>query len=224
MIRNLGMSAVLALGLSAMLTTDAAAQGRRGGGMMGGGGMARLLTNEGVQKELKLDENQISKANDLAEKAREKMQEARPSLEGLNGQELIEKMQSLSQELNAKIKKDASEFLKADQMTRLTQIDYQNRGPGVFADPDVASKLKVTDDQKAAIRDIMRESMEEMRSIFTNSGGNREEARAKMIELQKSTKEKAEGKLTDDQKKAWKEMIGAPFEVRFAPRPRRENH
>jgi Spy/CpxP family protein refolding chaperone len=218
------MSAVLALGLSAMLTTDAAAQGRRGGGMMGGGGIAGLLTNEGVQKELKLDEDQISKANELAEKAREKMQEARSSLEGLEGQERMQKMMELSRDLNASIKKDASEFLKSDQLTRLTQIEYQSRGPAVFADPEVAAKLKITDDQKAAIRDIMQESMEEMRSIFSNSGGNREEARAKMIELQKSTKEKVEGKLTDDQKKAWKEMIGAPFEVRFAPRQRRENN
>jgi len=222
MTKTLASSAAWVLCLSAALTTDALAQGPRGGGMMGGRGLAALLSNEGVQKELKLDEAQITKATELATKAREKMAEARESLQSLEGPERMQKMQAMMHEMNASIKKDASEFLKADQMSRLVQIDYQNRGPAVFNDPEVQAKLKLTDDQKSAIKEIEHEAMEAMRAIFTNAGPNpnREEMTAKRTELQKSTKEKIEGKLTDDQKGVWKEMIGAPFEVKFQPRPR----
>ena len=42
----------------------------------------------------------------------------------------------------------------------------------------------------------------------------------KMAELRKETLEKAAAKLNDEQQKTWKELIGAPFEVKFEPRPR----
>lgn len=227
MTAKMGFGAAMALGLCAFLTTDAAAQGGRGFGMMRGANLAGLLGNEGVQKELKLDADQTSKAAELAAKTREKMGEAFASARELEGQERMKKMQELSHEINAGVKKEAAEFLKADQLTRLTQIDYQFRGAFAFNDPEVQAKLKITDDQKTAIREIEQESMESMRSLFSNIGNDeeaRKEARTKMVELQKSTKEKVEGKLTDDQKKAWKELIGAPFEVKFAPRQRRQNN
>ena len=36
-----------------------------------------------------------------------------------------------------------------------------------------------------------------------------------MADLQKETKEKIDAVLTPDQKKAWKDMTGEPFEVQF---------
>ena len=41
----------------------------------------------------------------------------------------------------------------------------------------------------------------------------------KLAELRKQATEKAVGVLTDEQKKAWKEMTGEPFEVVYEPRP-----
>ena len=49
------------------------------------------------------------------------------------------------------------------------------------------------------------------------SVGN-EETRTKMTELRKETMDKVTGVLTADQKKAWKEMTGEPFQVQFQPR------
>jgi hypothetical protein len=40
-----------------------------------------------------------------------------------------------------------------------------------------------------------------------------------MAELNKETLGKAEKKLNDEQQKTWKELIGAPFEVKYEPRP-----
>lgn len=218
------MGAAMVLCLSAFVTTDAAAQQGRGGGMMGGRGIAALLTNEGVQKELKLDEAQVEKSKELATTAREKMMEARESLQSLEVQERLQKMQSINQEINAGVKKDAAEFLKPEQLVRLIQIHYQSQGVTVFNDPEVAAKLKITDDQKKAFGEIVKDSMEEIRSILTQNSGNPAEAAPKLTELQKAAKAKAEGKLTEEQAKQWKEMIGAPFEVKFQPRPRRDNN
>ena len=37
----------------------------------------------------------------------------------------------------------------------------------------------------------------------------------KMGEVRKRTLAKIEGKLNDEQKKSWKELLGAPFEIKF---------
>ena len=66
---------------------------------------------------------------------------------------------------------------------------------------------------------IAHDSQQKMRTIFQESQGDREGAMAKITELRKETLTKIEGKLTDEQKASYKEMLGTPFEVKFEPRP-----
>src|SRR5215813_14156635 len=126
---------LLGLGLVALLASPAAAQGR--GGRMMGGNLAYLLTNESVQKELQLDDKQVDKAKDLAEKTREEMQEKFQGFQDLSPEERRAKMMEVTREVNASVLKAAGEFLKPEQITRLKQIAYQQRGAASFTDPEV---------------------------------------------------------------------------------------
>ena len=97
----------------------------RGFGMGGGGaGVAALLNNEGVQKELKLTDEQKTKAKEFATAQQEKMRDA---FQG--GQPDREKMQEMMKESNAAGEKFAKDTLNADQQKR-TQTD---RTPGSAA-------------------------------------------------------------------------------------------
>jgi Spy/CpxP family protein refolding chaperone len=211
------LKAMFGLSLLVMAASPAFAQGGRGGGM-GGGGLGTLIGNEGVQKELKLDDTQVEKAKEFAAKAREKQTEMRSKLEGLEGDELRTKRQELMKEMNEEALKAFGEFLKPEQLKRLKQISYHQRGAGAFADPEVAKKLNLTDAQKSDLQSINQEYMTQMREIFTSAGDDREAAQKKMAELRKETLEKATAKLNDEQQKTWKELIGAPFTVTFQPR------
>lgn len=212
---NATIRTVLGLGLVALIASPAAAQGR-GGGMFGRGNAAILLSNASVQKELKLDDDQKKKAEELAEKTREKMQENREATQGLEGEERRNKMMELNRELGASTHKAIAEFLKKDQAHRLHQIALQQQGAMALAnDPNVVKKLNLTDSQKEEIQSIQQEMMQEMRTIFQESQGDREAAMKKMGELRQQTLSKVEGKLNDEQRKAWKEMLGAPFEVKW---------
>ncbi len=214
---------LLGLGLVAMLAGPAAAQGRgRGfGGFGAGGNLATLAANTSVQKELKLDDQQVEKAKELADKTREKMRETFQSLQGLEGEELTKKRQELSHEMNELTLKAVGEFLKPEQLTRLKQISYQMRGAGVFADPEVAKKLNLTDAQKSDIQAIARESMQGGRGRFNQDATpeERQAAMKKMAENRKEALAKAQAKLNDEQQKTWKELLGAPFEYKPDPRP-----
>ena len=202
---------LLGLGLVALLASPAAAQGR-GGRMMGN--LAFLLTNESVQKELKLDDKQVDKAKDLAEKTREEMQEKFQGLQDLSQDERRAKIMEIGREMNTSILKAAGEFLKPEQITRLKQISYQQRGATAFLDPEVQKKLNLSDSQKSQIQALIQESFSQMpsREEFQD---DREAAMKKMREVNQKVLAEAEKKLNDEQQKTWKELLGSPFEVKF---------
>jgi len=208
---------IVALGLVVVLAAPAMAQQGRGGGrgMMGGGGLAGLLTNASVQQELKLDAGQIDKAKELSAKIREKVTAA---TQGLEGQERFNKMREMSKEINAEANTGAKEFLKPEQMHRLHQIQHQVQGAQAFSDEHVQGKLKLTDAQKSDIDSIVQTSNTEMRELFQNMQSDPEGTRTKIAEHRKATLSKIEGKLTDEQKTTWKEMLGSPFEIKFEGR------
>jgi len=203
---------MVGLGLVALLAGPPAAhaQGRGRGGMMGPG---QLLGNSGVQKELKLDDQQIEKAKEVAAKTGEKAREAFGELQGLDQEERRTKMQQISRELNESALKSAAAFLKPEQVTRLKQISTQLRGAQAFSDPEIAKKLNLTDTQKSDIQSIVQESRQDMPSR-EDFQSDREAAMKKMQEINKKTLTKVEGKLNDEQQKTWKELIGAPFEYK----------
>jgi len=206
------LRAFLGLGLLAILAGPVAAQGQgRGFGRFGNLGM--LLGNASVQKELKLDEKQIEKAKELAEKTGEKMRENFEAARELEGEERRTKMMELNRELMASTIKSAGEFLKPEQVARLKQISYQQRGAQAFNDPEVAKKLNLKEEQKTEIQTIVQEAGAEMRTIFQENQDDREAAMKKIQELNKQTLSKVESKLNDEQQKTWKELLGSPFTV-----------
>ncbi len=211
---------IVALGLVALMAGPALAQqGRGGGGGRGGfgGGIGMLLSNASVQQELKLDATQIEKAKEVADKAREKFTASRESLQSLEGDARFKKMQELNKEVNEEANKAVAAFLSKDQIHRLHQIHHQVQGAQAFTDEHVQNKLKLTDAQKSEIAAINTEARAKIQAIFQDSQGDREAATAKNNELRKETLAKVEAKLTDEQKTAYKELLGAPF--KFEPRP-----
>jgi hypothetical protein len=216
---------VVGLGLAALIAGPALAQGQgRGFGRMGGMGgenLAGLAANSSVQKELKLEDQQVEKARELAEKTREKMRNTFQSLQGLQGEESRARVQEARREINASTEKALGEFLKPEQIARLKQISYQQRGAMAFSDPEVAKKLNLTDSQKTEIQAVVQETMQGLRGAFRKdqSEEERQEAMKKFSAARKEALAKAESKLNDEQQKTWKEMVGAPFEYKPDPRP-----
>jgi hypothetical protein len=204
--------AALAFGLVAALSAPALAQGGRGGyGGGGQGGVAYLIANPAVQKELKLETEQVEKANALAAEVREKMGDIQSQLDGLDRQEAMAKRQELSKPINEEATKKVKAFLKEAQYTRLTQIELQQRGINALTDPTILKKLSVTDEQKSKVSSLMTDMQSEMQEIRQSAGDDRQAMMQKTTELRAETTKKVMALMTDDQKKTWKEMSGEPF-------------
>jgi len=183
-----------------------------GGGMMGGGAM--LLSVEGVQKELKLSDEQKTKVKEFVDAQREKMREAFTG--GQPDQEKIAEFRKSATEASEKFVKDT---LNADQQKRYKQVQYQAQlamqGPGALVGDDVSKALKLTDDQKEKIKalgDELRKDRQELMGDLRGGGDAATEARKKMQTITKEYTAKATDVLTADQRKEWKDMTGEPVD------------
>ena len=215
--RLVPLSVALAVVLLAAPGAQAQQKGRGKGGFGRGGGMGfgltpvALLSQKSVQEELKLSEDQLGKVKELAAKQR-------GGGKGFKDLSKEERQQRIEERAKASDKAIAA-ILKPEQVTRLKQISLQVRGARAFSDPQVASALKLTDDQKEKIKTIQEDARKDMRELFQGGGG--EGAREKIAAARKATNEKAMNVLTPDQKATWKELTGAPFTGEITPpRPR----
>jgi len=218
---------MLVLGLTLLLAGPTLAQRGQGRGGFGGGfgGPDMLLRNPGVAKELKLSDEQIKKIEEATQSIRDKHRDEREAINKLEGDERREKDQELRKTEGDETNKALAEILKPEQNKRFKEIRLQRRGARAFSEEEVQKALNLTDDQKEKIKTINEDADKERRELFPQ-GGRRGGGRGgppdpsvfqKMETLNKETMDKVVSVLTDDQKKTWKEMTGAPFKFEFPP-------
>jgi hypothetical protein len=210
--------ALFAVGLVLVVAGHAGSQ--QGPGLFGGlGSLDMLLQNAGVQKELGLKDEQLSKVKEVIRDVRLKHREDWEKLRDLSPEERREKLPQLIKLVSDDITKSLGEVLSPAQLKRLKQIKWQNDGLRAFSEEDVNKVLKLTEPQREKIRTINEEALQEFAAIFQGSdsppSGNYQDAMKKVTTLRKETLAKGVAALTPEQKKAWKDLVGNPFEVRF---------
>jgi hypothetical protein len=136
------------------------------------------------------------------------------SLEGLPSEEREKKVQEFRQKSQETLLDVLKKTLEANQMKRLHQIGLQQEGVfAAFHSPDVAKELQITDEQRKQFMDILQELMKKVEPLIkeAQSGGDPQQIRPKVMKIRKEHEIKAEGILTEPQKKQWKEMLGKPL-------------
>jgi hypothetical protein len=200
--------------------------------MRGGGGFqlteATLLLQKSVQDELKVTDAQKEKLTKIDEKFKADMKDLGKD----GGREAFAKV---AETRNMALAESIKE-LKPEQHKRLMQIFVQvslnppmmmggggRMGGGLRANPlavfeneDVQKELKLTDKQKDMIKTIATDTAKDTKEIMDNVDRKDKDAskaaREKVTGLNKAAVEKIETSLTDDQKKAWKDLPGEKFE------------
>src|SRR5262249_3970502 len=128
-----------------------------------------------------------------------------------------EERQTKLKELQEAGTKEVNAILKPEQTKRLTQISRQQDVLRTLTTDEEAGKaLKLSDEQKEKLKGINDDITKDMRELFKSGmKGNFQEMQEKMAALRKEGKDKALKVLSDDQTKAWKDLVGEPFEVKF---------
>jgi Spy/CpxP family protein refolding chaperone len=189
-------------------------QGGPGGGGFGGFGgaatYASLLGNEGVQKELELVDDQLTKIKAIQDKSREGLRELFQGGAGggnnLSDEERTarrEELQKKMAERNASLDKEFTEVLLPHQRERLAQLkvqaNLQRLGTvGTLTSKEVADQLGITEDQAAKLKDANEAINKELNDKIAKL---RDETRAKLLES-----------LSASQKEKWNKIQGEKFE------------
>lgn len=234
---TVGLVVALAGSVSAQQRQRQGGQGRGFGGGFGGGGIGFLIANEAVQKELKMDKDQVDKANEAVKKVRDAHMDDFAKLRDAAQEERRTKMQELTKAMNTETEKAVAEVLKPEQMARLKQIELQRAGFAAYARPEVESALKLTSEQKEKIKTISDDANKQLAELRPMGGrgqgggqGNGGQGRGqfgqsaeKIQAVRKEANEKIVAVLTDDQKKSWKELTGSPFELPARTPPKKDD-
>jgi hypothetical protein len=163
-----------------------------------------LLESKDVRKDLKLSDEQIKKLDELSGKFKE-------ATKDLKGRDLIVK----GRELAASIQKEVNDSLKPEQGKRLKQLQVQQKGVGAFLDPIVAKELELSPDQQTTVRAGVKDVARKRAEILRETKGDRDAMAKKLAEVNKAMVAEIVKGLSDEQKKKWTEVAGAPFKGVF---------
>jgi len=122
--------------------------------------------------------------------------------------------EGMRQEMDQKL----AEILDAGQLSRFKQLELQRAGGRALARKDLADTLELTEDQRREARDVVEGEREAMHTVFTTGPeGDPGAMRSKIRELRKSTDAKLDAILTEAQRKQLQALQGAAF---IFPEPR----
>jgi hypothetical protein len=211
-----------------LLAATASAQ-QRGGRGFGLGGRSQslvgLAAQESVQKDLGLSADVVSKIGPLNDEYRasaQKENESNPFPMGIRDLPEAERTAKMAEytkksaEISAKLDTEYAPKVQAivgpDGLKRLKQIQIQSQGALALNNAAVAAELKITDEQKKKVADLIAEYQTKTQGLF-GQGADFQEAQAKMRELNKERDTKAEALLTAEQKTAYTALKGKAFDV-----------
>jgi Spy/CpxP family protein refolding chaperone len=204
------LTLLLALSQAAVAQRD---EGRRERGGERRGGMAflaplvSLATNEEVEDELKLSDEQKDKIEELSDDLRD---DFRKLLES-GGQH--EERQALNKAGSQKL----IEVLDEDQEKRITEIAIQVFGANTLLfHPTLADHINVTEEQRKKLDDAQQENRRAFGEAWRDMRDqdlSREEARTKFGKLRAEADEKLMDVLTPEQKKQLESLKGEKADI-----------
>jgi hypothetical protein len=177
---------------------------------------AALLTNEGVQRELKLDKAQTEKVMRLAAEVAAKGREGAEEFQALAESERRLKMHRLMTVACEEAMTTLRGIFKPEQYKRFDQLVLQQRGITAFADPEIQGKLKLTEEQKNQVRELAGGVHTQLRELAQNASPDKmEKVHEDGMALYRKAVDQAVALLSAEQKSTWNELTGDRFVVKF---------
>ena len=173
------------------------------------GGSLQWLLMENVRKELELVDEQRQKIDDIRKQLQEETTAQYKKMQEVPQDQRMQKYNEMNAALAEKTEKQIRELLLPHQTKRLKEIKLQMQvlnnyyGAGqALAGDELAKELKITEDQKAKLREVQQEIMQDQQKKWREFQQKlSEEAMAKML-----------GVLTAQQRKELDRLMGQKFE------------
>jgi hypothetical protein len=175
---------------------------------------AKLLQHRKIQIELKMTaEQRITLIDRIAEIEEEYDKKLADVLQMPDfPQELFEKVLKDQRTALHKAYSESVQSLTAPQRRRLRQIDWHLRGAAAFTDPYVQERLQLTAEQKKKAAEIAEQIRGDLQRHFDGLPGadGLTPVKFDLFAIRKDRLKEMERLLSDEQKTAWKRLLGPP--------------
>lgn len=172
-----------------------------------------LLTNPQVGQHLGLTSQQL---NQLSTNQNQLMNTFNPQLQQLGNLTPAEqqaRIQAMNSQFNTRFGTAANSVLTPAQQQRYQQLQLQQPGFSVFAQPNVQGQLKLTPDQISRLERSQADFNRQMQLMQTTQDPARRQQLWEQLQDARTTT--LRGVLNQSQLQAWQQMTGQPF--RFTP-------
>lgn len=197
----------LLLGLSGLLVAGAQPPGPGGQPKApdhpAGPPLLALLNEKSIQADLKMTPDQNQKLSTAMTRLQTDMRAAFAQSPDQGRQRMQQLIKASDQA--------ALEVLTEPQKKRLRQITLQMQGSLAFADPDVAKRLHLTEDQQSRIQAINAGVRKQLDAMFQGGQLPPQAFQKKMEEIKANSDDQARKVLTPEQSSQWQELAGPPF-------------
>jgi Spy/CpxP family protein refolding chaperone len=177
-----------------------------------------------VHKELQLSKEQVARIKQLAKEGDDKRMKIYSEFAQLPAAERQQKVHLAYRRVHEEANRGIIAVLTPDQAKRLRQIVIQSNPLSNFFDFDVKERLKLTKEQSAKIKAIDEDFAKRVTEIYEGpsaKAGKSSPSFDLWATMRQEAIDKSLGILTDEQKKAWTELIGAPFDAYPENKPKR---
>lgn len=186
--------------------SSADAQRRDRGGLRPGEvSLARLLTIESVQNELKLSDKQKAAAAEINNALTEERHKLFAEV-AKESHERGKKMAELEERTSAKVKK----LLDEPQQKRLREILIQVNGASELMKKEIQEEIRVSAQQRQKLLDVNKANAKTRREALAKYEGDKN---AKMVELQREADKKLLAVLTETQREQFEKLQGKKISI-----------
>jgi hypothetical protein len=181
-----------------------------------GGGGFRLygrrpwFANDGVRRQLKIDDNQYSTLNKTYSQYWTPYNQAVTTLPAdVEEAERQRRIQAAYGTFHKNYYDNTSKvFVDADARNRYNQLNLQYQGYAAFNDPQVQTRLKLTDEQRQNFNRYYNDWNKQMNTYATEYSRDRDGVNKQFGEHWKQQRARINETLTPEQRRSWNEMTG----------------
>lgn len=179
------------------------------------GGAAGMLRYKSVQTELKLNDEQVKKAEQILQTVAKNQHARFREAQKLKGAKASPDDGQNTAETAAEGRALAKEILSPAQFTRLLQLERQFIGPTALFHEDVQQALSLSEDQMKTIRDIFLKLGRAESELFrAGSGASKEQLDRREADLEQTALKDMLAVLSAEQRNTWSTLIGKSLDVK----------
>jgi hypothetical protein len=175
------------------------------------------FSDQALQAQLKINEEQAKRLNDSYNKFwsvyHRNTQPFNTSFTLSDGQR--QTMLTASNQFYVDFGRSVNDILTPEQRVRFFQLSNQYQGYGALYAPAISDRLKLTSEQLTQLRRYENDYNTRMAEYYKVRGVDPTTSAMRFEEVQKELNERITSVLTEEQRQAWKELIGEPYRWRI---------